>query len=119
MDRAPEEAWFTSLADELERAVLDAGECARTCEELLEASRTIVELRRHLLLSALQPPVAMGSVLIDALDRPPELVLAAAGTCRETSLAAVDQLALLARPLETAAAAAALRRVAESCGRLL
>jgi|GEM_PF-2372296 len=119
MDEARAETWFTDLADELAQVVLDAGECARACEELLEAGRREVRPGQQRLLAAIAPPAAVCSVLVDLLDRPPELIIAAAAACRETSLAALDRLDPLASPLDPSPAAAALGRVAESCGRLL
>ena len=119
MDEAREEAWFSGLVDELAQVVLDAGECAEACEELLEESRRLGEPAEQRLLAALALPAACCNVLVDLVDSTPELVLATAGLCRETSLAALEKLDLLPRPLDPVTAAAALGRVAESCGRLL
>jgi len=115
-----DEVWFTGLADELAQAVVDARACATACEELLESARGgLGEERQRELLSALVAPTAISRILIDLIDRPPLLVLAATRVCRETSLQAIADLDRLALPLDAGAAVAALRSAAESCGRLL
>jgi hypothetical protein len=76
-------------------------------------------LAQQRLLRTIVLPTAISGVLVDLGDRPPLLVLAATRVFRETSLTALEQLALLAPPLDCTAAAAALRRAADSCGRLL
>jgi hypothetical protein len=120
MNEAGDEAWFSGLADELARAVLDAGACAAACEELLEASTALGEPgQQQRLLGALVTPTAICGTFSDLLDRPPRLILGAARICRDTSLAGVEELEALAPPLDWAVAAAALDRVAASCGRLL
>ena len=121
MDRSQDErAWFSGLADAFAQALVDARACAAACERLLEAGRaTLAPAEQQRLLRALVLPAAISGVLIDLGDRPPLLVLAAARVCRETSLTALEQLALLEAPLDCTAAAGALRRAADSCGRLL
>ena len=115
-----DEVWFTGLADELAQAVVDARACATACEELLQAARGCLGAEReHELLAALVAPTAISRILIDLIDRPPMLVLAATRVCRETSLQALDDLDRLALPLDATAAVAALRTAAESCGSLL
>lgn len=115
-----DEAWFTGLADELGQALVEARECAEACEELLEAARGCLEREQERdLLAALVAPTAISRILIDLIDRPPVLVLAATRVCRETSLHALEELERLALPLETDGAVAALRAAADSCGRLL
>jgi hypothetical protein len=115
-----DEAWFTSLADELGQALVEARECAAACEGLLEAARGCLEREQErALLAALVAPTAISRILIDLIDRPPLLVLAATRVCRETSLHALDELERLSLPLETDGAVAALRAAAASCGRLL
>jgi hypothetical protein len=116
-----EDFWFTGLADELAQAVVDARTCATACEELLEAARDggLGASREQALLAALVAPTAISRILIDLIDRPPMLVLAATRVCRETSLQAVAELERLGLPLDCGTAVAALRAAADSCGRLL
>jgi hypothetical protein len=115
-----DDAWFTGLADELAQAVVDARACAEACEQLLESARgTLAREQEHELLTALIAPAAISRILIDLIDRPPMLVLAATRVCHETSQHAFSELERLDVPLETAAAAAALQAAADSCGRLL
>lgn len=115
-----DEEWFSGLADELAAAIVDARACADACEELLEAGRELLgaEQRRQLLV-AVVAPAAISRILIDLIDRPPALLLAAARICREASLDGAESLKGFAPPVDSAAAVAALRRAAESCGRLL
>ena len=120
MDRSPDEAWFSGLADALAQALVDARACAAACEELLESGRdALAPAEQQRLLKTIVLPAAISSLLVDLGDRPPLLVLAATRVCRETSLSAVEELALLAPPLDCTEADAALRRAARSCGRLL
>ncbi len=115
-----DEAWFTGLADELAQAVVDARDCATACEELLERARgSLGGEQQQALLVALVAPAAISRILIDLIDRPPALVLAATRVCRDTSLQALGELAHLRVPLQTDGAVAALEAAAESCGRLL
>jgi hypothetical protein len=120
MDEVQGDVWFRGLADELARALLDAGECGAACEELLEAGKELVEpAERQRLLAAVVAPAAICGVFIDLIDRPPALVLAAARVCRDASLGGAEQLEALEPSFEWAATAAAMTRAAESCGRLL
>lgn len=115
-----DEAWFTDLADELAQAVVDARACAEACEQLLEAARgALADEQERALLRALIAPAAISRVMVDLIDRPPLLVLAATQVCRETSEHAVAELERLELPLDTDVAAAALEAVADSCARLL
>lgn len=115
-----DDAWFTGLADELAQAIVDARACATACEELLEAARgRLGDGQEHALLAALVAPAAISRILVDLIDRPPMLVLAAARVCRETSQQALDDLRRLALPLDTDGAVEALEAVCASCGRLL
>lgn len=115
-----DETWFSGLADALAQALVDARACAAACERLLESGReTLAPTQQQRLLRAIVLPAAISGILVDFGDRPPVLVLAAARLCRETSLAALEQLALLKVPIDCTAVAFALRRSGESCGRLL
>ena len=114
------EAWFTGLADELGQAIVDARECASACERLLDAAEGLLgREQEHALLAAIVAPASISRILVDLIDRPATIVLAAAHVCRETSLQAVEELERLELPLDTAEALAALRTAAVSCGRLL
>jgi hypothetical protein len=120
MDRGQDEAWFGDFADALVQALVDARTCASACDELLESGRAaLAPAAQQRLLRTIVLPAAISGVLVDLGDRPPLLVLVATRVCRETSLTALEQLELLAPPLDCTAAAAALRRTADSCGRLL
>jgi hypothetical protein len=120
MDKSRDEAWFSGLADALAQALVDARACSAACETLLGSGRgTLAPPQQHLLVRTLVLPAAISGGLVDLGDQPPLLVLAATRVCREASLTAVEQLALLALPLDCTAAAAALRQTADSCGRLL
>ena len=115
-----DETWFSGLADALAQALVDARACAAACERLLESGReTLAPPQQQRLLRAIVPPAAISGILVDLADRPPVLVLAAARLCRETSLAALEQLTSLKVPLDCTTVAFALRRSGESCGRLL
>jgi len=115
-----DEAWFSDLADALAQALVDARACAAACEALLESGReTLAQAQQQDLLRTILLPAAISGVLVDLGDRPPVLVLAATRVCRETALTSVEQLTLLALPLDWSTAGAALHRVADSCGRLL
>src|SRR5215471_1602743 len=120
MERSRDEDWFSGLADALAQTLVDARACSAACETLLESGRqTLAPAQQQRLVRTIVLPAAISGVLVDLGDRPPLLILAATRVCRETALIALEQLALLGLPLDCAAAAAALRRVADSCGRLL
>jgi hypothetical protein len=107
------DAWFTECADELARCLVDARDCAEACERLLEELRAGDDaggLARAI--DALAAPAAVSRVLIDLIDQPPQLVLAAARLCRETASAAAAEV-------DEPEVAEALRRVAGSAGALL
>lgn len=113
-------AWFTDLADELARCLTDAGACADACEALLEAVRESgdAELQRAAV-AALVAPAAIARVLIDLIDHPPQLVLAACRLCRDAARSAVAELERFADRLDVSAALAALSAVTASCDVLL
>jgi hypothetical protein len=120
MDRSRDETWFSGLADALAQALVDARACSNACETLLESGlETLVPAQQQRLVRTIVLPAAISGVLVDLGDRPPLLVLAATRVCREASLTALEELALLALPLDCTAATAALRRAADSCERLL
>jgi hypothetical protein len=115
-----DDAWFTGVADELARCLLDARACAEACERLLEELRDLddPDLRRRVT-SALVGPAAVARVLNDLIEQPPSLVLAACRLCRESAQAAVGVLADCGEAIDGSAASAALRASAESCQRLI
>jgi len=102
-----DDAWFTECADELARCLVDARTCAEACERYLatEAAR-VSDVR------TLAPPAAVSRVLIELIDQPPQLVLAAVRLCRDLTTTAAG---------ETYApeVVSALRAVAESSAALL
>jgi hypothetical protein len=115
-----DDVWFSDLADELARCLVDAERCAIACEALLEQVRRSSDPElRAIVLEALVAPAAVARVLIELIDHPPRLVLAACRLCDESAQAAVEQLELLDSRLDSADAIAALRASAASCKRLL
>ena len=115
-----EGAWFTDVADELARCLTDAETCADACETLLESVRSSgdSELQR-LAVAALVAPAAISRVLIDLIDHPPQLVLAACRLCRDSARSAIGALEQLDNRLDTSDALPALSAVADSCEALL
>ena len=115
-----DEAWFSGFADELAQCLLDAERSAEACEALLETfqRRDDAELQK-VLVDALVAPAAVARVLIELIDQPPNLVLAACRLCREVASTAVEQLTALGTRLESANTIAALRASAASCDHLL
>jgi hypothetical protein len=115
-----DEAWFTGLAEELAQCLLDAERCAVACESLLEQTQhgDDAELQK-ILVDALVAPAAVARVLIELIEQPPNLVLAACRLCRDVASTAAEQLAELGTRLDGADTIAALRASAGSCGRLL
>jgi hypothetical protein len=115
-----DEAWFTGFADELAQCLLDAERCADTCEALLEQVQrgADAELQERVL-AILVAPAAVARILIELIEHPPHLVLAACRLCRESAFAAADQLEALGVQLDSADAISALRASAGSCGQLL
>jgi hypothetical protein len=107
-----EDAWFTECADELARCLVDARTCAEACERFLASDAARVESVR-----TLAAPAAVSRVLIELIDQPPELVLAAVRLCRElTATAAAD--AGTPEDVRTAlrAAAGSSAALLEACG---
>jgi hypothetical protein len=114
------EAWFSGVADELAQALVDARECASACEELLEEAHGKLEREQERrLLAAVVAPAAICRIMIELIDRPPPLLLAAARVARETALHAIGELDALRLPLDASRAYGALAAVAESCEELL
>jgi hypothetical protein len=115
-----DEIWFTGVADELARCLLEAEACALACEALLAAveENDDPELRRTVV-SILIAPAAIARALVELIDQPPRLVLAATTLCRESTLRAAGELAAVSRRLDCAEAIDALRVSAASCARLL
>jgi hypothetical protein len=112
-----EDAWFTGLADELARCLTDARDCADACERLLAEAAGAADARlRRRIADAVIAPAAVARVLIDLLDEPEPLVIAAATLCRD---AAAEAAAALEGLDGHADVAAALRRCASSCAALL
>jgi hypothetical protein len=106
------EAWFTGYADELARCLVDARNCAEVCEAYLAGlDGSEGELRRAV--DVLAAPAAISRILIELIDQPPQLVLAAARLCRELASTAAEDLA---GPPEVVQA---LRAVADSAGDLV
>jgi hypothetical protein len=100
------DVWFTEYADEIARLVVDARACADACERFLRQAPARVHL--------LAAPAAVSLVVIDLIDQPPQLVLAAARLADEMAVDAADVIAA-----EAPDVAAALRTVAESARALL
>jgi hypothetical protein len=81
-----DDAWFTECADELARCLVDARACAEACERFLATDGARVDDVR-----ALAAPAAVSRVLIELLDHPPELVLAAVRLCHELTVTAAGE----------------------------
>ena len=104
--------WFTTYADELSQCLLDARTCAEMCEAYLTRLRSDGEgLRRAV--DVLAAPTAVSRTLIELIDQPPQLVLAAARLCHELASAAAEALD---GPPEVVTA---LRGAADSASRLV
>ena len=114
------DTWFTGVADELARCLLEAGACAEACEALLATANESADAElRRLAVDILVAPAAVARVLIELIDQPPRLVLATCRLCRESAQRAAVQLEALGGRLETAQTIAALRASVSSCERLL
>jgi len=110
------DAWFTEVADELARCLVDARHCAEAGEQLLR-SQQLGEQRKPVF-DALVAPVAVSRALIELIDYPPQLVLAAARLLADTAEAGAATLGTR-DGIDAAAAVAALRRAASSARALL
>jgi len=114
-----EGTWFTGLADELARCLIDAEACAEACETLLESLRDEAGDEAQRIVRALVPPTAIARVLIDLIDQPPQLVLAACRLCRDSAREAIDDLETLGGRVDASTVIPALRAAADSCEQLL
>jgi hypothetical protein len=114
------DTWFTGVADELARCLLEAEACAEACEALLATvnESADAELRR-LAVDILVAPAAIARALIELIDHPPRLVLAACRLSRESAQHAAAQLEALGGRLDTTQTIEALRASVSSCERLL
>ena len=104
--------WFATYADELSQCLLDARTCAEACEAYLTRLGSDGEALRHAV-DVLAAPAAVSRTLIELIDQPSQLVLAAARLCRDLSSAAAGALD---GPPEVVAA---LRGAADSASRLV
>lgn len=111
------DAWFTQVPDELARCLVDAQSCAERCEAFLHAlrERDDTALQRRAV-ACLVAPAAVARILVDLIDQPPQLVLAAARLCSEAAREAAEALAGAESVAEVVAS---LRTAAESCEALL
>jgi hypothetical protein len=115
-----DEAWFSGFTDELAQCLLDAERCAEACEASLEAVRETDDAElQAIVVHALVAPAAIARVLIELIDQPPHLVLAACRLCCDVATTAAEQLAALGTQIDGADTIAALRASAASCVRLL
>ncbi|HVS85047.1 MAG TPA: hypothetical protein VHD91_05415 [Gaiellaceae bacterium] len=113
-------SWFTEIADELAQAVIDAGECAAACEALLDEARGRLDAdSERRVLAALVAPIATANLLVELVDRPPQLLLACVRACRDTSRYALEELGALQHDVDASRAVAALGDLAQSCDALL
>jgi hypothetical protein len=110
------DAWFTEVADELARCLVDALKCAEAGERLLASPE--LGAHRNAAFDALVAPVAVSQVLIELIDFPPQIALAAARLLADTADDGAARLAAL-DGLGADEAIEALRRVAGSSRRLL
>lgn len=99
------DAWFTGVPDELARLLIDARACADLCEAYLKTHPEALHV--------LAAPVAVAQVLVELIDHPPELVLAAVRLCHELAAAAAEELS------GAAGIAASLRTLVGSAAALL
>jgi hypothetical protein len=115
-----DDTWFTGFSDELAQCLLDAERAAEACEALLESARQSADAElRKAVADVLVAPAAVARVLIELIDQPPNLVLAAFRLCHEVASTAVEQLVAVGTRLDSAETIAALRASAASCEHLL
>jgi hypothetical protein len=115
-----EDVWFTDFADELARCLVDSEACAVACERALDEARGSSDREvQKAALESLVAPAAVARVLIELIDHPPRLVLAACRLYRDSAARAVERLEALGPRLDSSEAIAALRVAAASCERLL
>jgi hypothetical protein len=110
------DAWFTEVADELARCLVDARNCAEAGEHLLESPQ--LGAHRKAVFDALVAPVAVSRVLIQLIDYPPQLALAAARLLADTAEDGALTLESL-DGIDAAEAIEALRRAAAAARELL
>lgn len=113
------ETWFSGVAGELARCLLDAERAADVAEELLRSLHAREDgalLER--VVDAVAAPAAVARVLGDLIDEPPQVVLACVRLLRETAGAGADALDAIAG-LEATTAVVALRSCAASSHELL
>jgi hypothetical protein len=114
-----EKTWLRVVADELARCVTDAQACADACEALLESVRGAADDDAQRVIRALVAPAAIARVLVDLIEQPPELVLAACKLCRDSADDAIARLEALDGRIDASSVVPALRASAASCGRLI
>jgi hypothetical protein len=110
------DAWFTEIADELARCLVDAVKCAEAGERLLASPQ--LGTQRKAAFEALVGPVAVSQVLIELIDYPPQIALAAVRLLADTADAGAAALAAL-DGIGADEAVEALRRAAASSRSLL
>ena len=110
------DAWFSEVADELARCLVEARTCAEAGERLLESSG--LGAHRRTVFDALVAPIAVSRVLIELLDYPPQLVFASARLLADTADAGALKLEAL-DGVDAAEATAALRSAAAAARALL
>jgi hypothetical protein len=114
------DAWFSDVADELARCLVDAEAAAEACEKLLETVQQGGDSKlRQIVVDGLIAPAAVARVLVELIDQPPRLVLAACRLYCESAAVAVVRLESLGSRVDSADAVAALRTASGSCERLL
>jgi hypothetical protein len=106
------EAWFTAFPDELARLLVDARMCADICEAHLDDPTLDPDDLRGAV-HALAAPAAISRLLIELIDQPAEVVLAAVHLCRDLTAAAAGEPGL------PAAIATALNAASGSAAELL
>jgi hypothetical protein len=114
------DAWFTEVADELARCLVDARKCTECAESLLESLRHVPDAEaQRVALAAVAVPAAVSRVMIELIDHPPQLALAAARLLRDSAEDAASALTALGGRTDGGDAIRALRAASESAARLL